>query len=65
MPQDSFVTDGRSKTKWNTSEPKFNQSEMELPRMGTNIGESLCSFCNSHMFSDVTIRIGSNAYDLG
>ena len=88
MPQDSFVTDGKSKTKdqaqfnWlpkfsrtkvrgNLKLNKFQWSHDQMERVETTIdatsfvghvGESLSSFCNNSLFSDVLIRIGANAY---
>lgn len=47
LTKDSFVTDGRSKTKWASEASKIDQSALELPSLGTNIGESLIGIENN------------------
>ena len=65
-PQDSFVTDGKSKTKWNEAGGRLVErveTTLDANSLAGHIGESLSAFCNDPLFSDVLIRIGVNAYD--
>lgn len=67
-PQDSFVTDGKSKTKWGDAGGGGRfvervETTVDANSLVGHIGESLSAFCNDPLFSDVLIRIGVNAYD--
>ena len=60
IPQDSFVTDGRSRTKWDKKNEQVKNEHSDASASAlANLGESLSSFCNSNVFADVTIRIGT------
>ena len=52
MPQDSFVTDGKSKTKWTEHTENMDRLEtIDVPSsVSAQVGQSLSSFCNSPMF---------------
>ena len=51
-----------NKFQWSHDQMERVETTIDATSFVGHVGESLSSFCNNSLFSDVLIRIGANAY---